>query len=80
MSTVSKLEVVKCLAAQPKDLMLLLELSYTTLEKLVFILENSEFKYDSTKSEESEVAKWLTETFFPNLLSILDEFSGENHA
>ena len=69
---------VRCLMAQPKDLMLMLEVPYSVLEKLVFILEHSEFRYNSEKKEEIEVAEWLTEVLFPNLTSILDEFSGES--
>lgn len=71
---------VRCLMAQPKDLMLMLEVPYSVLEKLVFVLENSEFRYNSEKKEEVEVAKWLTEVLFPNLTSILEEFSGDSNA
>jgi len=69
---------VKCLMAQPKDLVLLLEMPYTALEKLVYILQNSEFMFNSENLEEKATAEWLQETLFPNLQNLVEEFKEDS--
>lgn len=68
---------IRCVAAQPADLMLMLEVPYSYLEKLAEALSKCEINVDMSKEPEKELASWFTETAYPNLVSILEEFREE---
>ena len=71
--------MIKLLDIQPKDIHLLLDIPLTDLEKLIIVLENSTFNYNSEKKEERDLAEYLTETLYPNLKAVLEATQEATH-
>ncbi|RKX87431.1 MAG: hypothetical protein DRP58_02780 [Spirochaetes bacterium] len=57
----------RILRVQAKDIHIVMEIPLDWIKKMVDIIEMSEFKYDSSKSEEVELLNFLNDQLHPFL-------------
>jgi hypothetical protein len=65
---------ISCVAAQPSDLMLMLQVPHSYLKKMIDCLDHCVLEIDGLSPVEQELSTWFHETMYPNLKAICEEF------
>jgi hypothetical protein len=67
---------MQLLSLEPKDIYAVIEISVMELKKIILCLDNAKIDFDGSAPEQKEAINYLTGTFYPNIIKIIEGVEG----
>lgn len=71
--------MIKLLQTQVREVHLIIELPFSELQKLAKAISMGNFNFDGEIEEEKEAINYLTNTFYPFIVEIVESMKGKQN-